>query len=122
MRSQSGSHMSPLCRHSQTCSMCSPPSRTVTVARARGAVVSRDWHVEKTDDRFLVSVEVHNRGDAAAAEVQVAAESQDAGGSFATEQTIDFLGGGETQQLTFVVPAATGTSDLRIAVTSFAKP
>lgn len=84
--------------------------------------VSPERTVERIGNQFFVSVEVVNRGDEAASAVEVAAEMTGAGGSTTATQVIDFLGGGETQQLTFVMPDDPVHAELVIEVRSFAEP
>ncbi len=84
--------------------------------------VSSERVVEQIGDRFLVSVEIVNRGDEAASAIEVAAEMVGTDGATSATQVIDFLGGGETQQLTFVMPDDPANAELVIEVRSFAKP
>ncbi len=84
--------------------------------------VSANRIVEQVDERFFVSIEIVNRGDRAASAVEVAAEMIGPQGTTSATQVIDFLGGGETQQLTFVLPDDPATAELVIEVRSFANP
>ena len=72
--------------------------------------------------RFYVAVDIINDGDEAAAEVQVTAELTIGGVTTSGEQVIDFLGGGESQSVTFVFTDDPATAELSISVTAFAAP
>jgi uncharacterized protein (TIGR02588 family) len=72
--------------------------------------------------QFLVPVDIVNHGDLAAAEVQVVAELTIDGVTSTGDQVVDFLGGGERQQLTFVFADDPGDGQLVISVTGFAEP
>jgi uncharacterized protein (TIGR02588 family) len=74
------------------------------------------------DGTFHVPVAVRNPGDRAAAEVQVAAELQLGGTTTTGDQTIDFLGAGETERLVFVFADDPASGALRVTVTGFAVP
>ena len=71
---------------------------------------------------FLVPVEIVNHGDLAAAEVQVVAELTVDGTTTSGDQVVDFLGGGESQQLTFVFADDPAGGELVITVTGYADP
>jgi uncharacterized protein (TIGR02588 family) len=73
-------------------------------------------------EQFLVPVEIVNRGDLAAAEVQVVAELTIGGTTTSGDQVVDFLGGGESQQLTFVFADDPADGELVITVTGYADP
>ena len=72
--------------------------------------------------QFLVPVDIVNHGDLAAAEVQVIAELTIAGETTTGDQVVDFLGGGERQQLTFVFSDDPADGELVISVTGYAEP
>jgi uncharacterized protein (TIGR02588 family) len=72
--------------------------------------------------QFLVPVEIVNHGDLAAAEVQVVAELTIGGTTTTGDQVVDFLGGGETQQMTFVFADDPADGELVITVTGYADP
>lgn len=74
------------------------------------------------DGRFYVAVDIVNDGDEAAAEVQVTAELTIGAVTTSGEQVIDFLGGGESQSVTFVFTDDPATAKLSISVTAFAAP
>lgn len=88
-----------------------PPEPVVTV----GATVDRDG-------LFHVPVAVDNRGDRAASNVQVTAELTVGSTTVETDQTIDFLGAGETEDLVFVFADDPAGGELTIAVAGFAAP
>ena len=67
-------------------------------------------------------VQVVNRGDDAAASVQVTAELR-VGSEVATgDLSIDFLGGSETQELVFVFRDDPSEGELTVEVVGFAQP
>jgi uncharacterized protein (TIGR02588 family) len=74
------------------------------------------------DDTYRVTVDVTNEGDRAAAGVQISATLSTGTGEESGDQTIDFLGGGETRTLVFLFTEDPAAGELDIAVTSFAKP
>ena len=78
--------------------------------------------IRQVGGQFLVPVDIVNHGDLAAAEVQVVAELTIDGDTTAGDQVIDFLGGGERQQLTFVFADDPADGELVIAVTGYAEP
>jgi len=73
-------------------------------------------------EQFLVPVSIVNRGDLAAAEVQVVAELTIDGATSSGDQVVDFLGGGESQELTFVFADDPADGELVISVTGYAEP
>jgi uncharacterized protein (TIGR02588 family) len=77
---------------------------------------------EQIGNQFLVPVDIVNQGDRAAAEVQVVAELTINGTTTSGDQVVDFLGGGETQELTFVFTDDPADGELVITVTGFAAP
>lgn len=84
--------------------------------------VGRIAEANEVDGQFLVPVEVVNRGDEAAASVQVTAELR-VGSEVATgDLSIDFLGGGETEELVFVFRDDPSEGELTIEVVGFAQP
>lgn len=85
-------------------------------------LAGRPGPVREIDGRFYVAVDVVNDGDEAAAEVQVTAELTIGGVTTSGEQVIDFLGGGESQSVTFVFTDDPATAELSISVTAFAAP
>ena len=76
----------------------------------------------RAGDQFFVTVEVVNRGDEAAAEVQVQAELTIHGETSTAEQVVDFLGRGESRRLTFVFDDDPADGELVTRVVSFAEP
>lgn len=71
---------------------------------------------------YHVPVEVRNEGDRAASSVQVSADLVVDGVSTSGDQTIDFLGAGETESLVFVFPDDPATGTLDVVVSGFAVP
>ena len=84
--------------------------------------VGRIAEANEVDGQFLVPVDVVNRGDEAAASVQVTAELV-IGSEIATgDLSIDFLGGGETEELVFVFRDDPTQGELTVEVVGFAQP
>jgi uncharacterized protein (TIGR02588 family) len=73
-------------------------------------------------EQFLVPIGIVNHGDLGAAEVQVVAELTIDGATSSGDQVVDFLGGGERQELTFVFAADPAEGELVISVTGYADP
>ena len=69
-----------------------------------------------------VTVEVTNEGDRAAAGVQISATLTTTDGEESGDQTIDFLGGGESRTVVFVFTGDPDAGQLDVAVTGFAVP
>lgn len=90
------------------------------VARNDPAAVSATVAgIDHRDDRFLVSVEVHNDGDRSATDVGVSA-TLDVDGTVTTgDDTIEFLAGGRTETIEFVFTDNPSAGDLTAAVTNF---
>jgi uncharacterized protein (TIGR02588 family) len=78
--------------------------------------------VSPVDGRFLVPVDVVNRGDFGASNVQVQAELTVDGTTTTADQVIDFLGRDESRRLTFVFTDDPSEGELEVGVTSFADP
>lgn len=77
---------------------------------------------ERRADVFVVPVEVTNQGDAAAENVQVAAELQLGEETFEADQVVDFLAAGETEELQFVFEDDPEDGELMVRVTGFSRP
>ncbi len=82
----------------------------------------RPGSVRQVGEQFFVPVEIVNRGDLGAAQVQVMAELTIDGNTTGGDQVIDFLGGGEIQELTFAFADDPADGELVITVVGFAKP
>lgn len=82
----------------------------------------RPGSVRQVGGQYFVPVEIVNRGDLGAAEVQVVAELTIDGNTTSGDQVIDFLGGGETQELTFVFTVDPADGELVVNVVGFAQP
>lgn len=89
---------------------------------AAAPIADRPGAVQEVNGQFFVPVEIVNRGDLGAAQVQVVAELTIEGNTTSSDQTVDFLGGGETQALTFIFAENPAEGDLTISVASFAEP
>ena len=85
-------------------------------------VVESGGEVTQVGAQFFVPVAVANRGDEAAAQVQVQSELTIAGETVTAEQVVDFLGRGESRQLTFVFDDDPAEGELVTRVISFAAP
>lgn len=78
--------------------------------------------VEERDGRFVVPVVVTNHGDATAQDVQVTATLTLDDGESTADQTIDFLAGGETEELEFVFEDDPSDGELDVVVGGYALP
>lgn len=78
--------------------------------------------IRQVGEEFFVPVEIVNHGDLAVSEVQVMAELTIDGVTTSGDQVVDFLGGGEHQELTFVFTDDPSAGELMISVTGFAEP
>jgi uncharacterized protein (TIGR02588 family) len=76
----------------------------------------------RVDSRFHVSVVVENRGDKAAAAVQVVASLVVGGETLEGDQTVDFLAGGDEEELVFVFDQNPDDGDLSVDVSGFTVP
>lgn len=73
--------------------------------------------------QVYVTGEVHNSGDETAEAVQVTAELTVEGQVVAEgEQSVDFLSGGETEQIVFVFDRALPTAEAELRVASYKVP
>jgi len=84
--------------------------------------VARVGRVRQVGDAFQVDVTVANAGDRTAAQVQVTAGLTLGDTTSTAEQTIDFLSGGEDEQVVFIFDDDPASGDLRVAVTGYAVP
>lgn len=75
--------------------------------------------IERRNDAFLVSVDVHNDGDRAATDVGVSAELDIDGDVTAADDSIEFLAGGRTETIEFLFPADPAAGELDVRITSF---
>lgn len=83
------------------------------------AVIRR---VSEREGRFHVEVEVENRGQQTAESVQVSGALVVGGDEQEGDQTIDFLSGGETEELEFVFDEDPADGELTVRVTGFLLP
>ena len=72
--------------------------------------------------QFVVPVEVTNRGDATAENVQVAATLEIGADKFEADQVVDFLAGGESAELEFVFDDDPQSGTLEVRVTGHSVP
>lgn len=96
---------------SQVAAPSTPPSPRVEVGT-----------VEERDGQFVVPVAVVNEGDATAANVQVTATLTTDDGESTADQTVDFLAGGEEQELEFVFEDDPVGGELVVRVGGYALP
>lgn len=79
------------------------------------AVVARTTHL---GDQYQVHVTVENKGDKAASNVQVVASLDDTEG----DQVVDFLAGGDSEELVFVFADDPAEGEFTVDVTGFTVP
>lgn len=79
------------------------------------AVVGQTTHI---GDQYQVQVTVENKGDKAASNVQVVASLGDTEG----DQVVDFLAGGDDEELIFVFNDDPSAGELEVEVTGFTVP
>jgi uncharacterized protein (TIGR02588 family) len=85
--------------------------------------VGRPEVVREVDGRRYVSAEVRNDGDETAEAVQVVAELSVDGEVVADgEQVVDFLSGGETQEIVFVFDTVAPDAEILLRVASYTVP
>ena len=77
---------------------------------------------ERVGDQFQVFVTVENRGDKAAAAVQVTASLEVDGETAEADQTVDFLAGDDEAELVFVFDGDPDDGELTVEVASFGVP
>ena len=91
--------------------------------RPAHVVVEQEGEIRRVGGQFYVPVIVTNRGGRTAENVQVLAElSRDGEVVEDGEQAVDFLAGGETEEVEFVFTEDPGTSQLLLRVGSYAVP
>ncbi|HVF32723.1 MAG TPA: hypothetical protein VM933_06790 [Acidimicrobiales bacterium] len=88
-----------------------PPAPTATTGE-----------VEERTGRFVVPVDVRNRGEATAAEVQVIATLVVDGQEAEADQVVDFLSGGEVEELEFVFDDDPRDGDLEVRIAGYQLP
>ena len=85
--------------------------------------VSRPEVLRQVDGQHYVSAEVRNDGDETAEAVQVVAELNVDGEVIADgEQSVDFLSGGETQEIVFVFDTMAADAEILLRVASYTVP
>jgi uncharacterized protein (TIGR02588 family) len=77
---------------------------------------------QRVGDGYHVAVTLKNKGDKAASAVQVTASLELGGETTESDQTVDFLAGGDTEDLVFVFGDDPETGKLDVAVGSFTVP
>jgi uncharacterized protein (TIGR02588 family) len=78
--------------------------------------------IEEVGDEFHVPVEVRNHGDAGATDVQVVAELTTDDDVIEADLLVDFLAGGERDELIFVFADDPGQGELVVRVAGFREP
>lgn len=91
-------------------------------SKAPPAPVAEPGTIEVRDDRYVVPVEVENRGERTAVDVQVRATLTIDGEEHEGEQRVDFLRGGEVEELEFVFEDDPADGELEVRVTGYALP
>ena len=86
------------------------------------APVAEPGIVEPRGDHYVVPVVVENRGERTAAEVQVHATLTIDGEEHDGDQVVDFLSGGEVEELEFVFDDDPTEGDLEVRVTGYGLP
>ena len=76
----------------------------------------------EADGFHHVEVAVTNHGDETAANVQVTADLEVDGETTTADQTIDFLAGGEAEDLVFIFEDDPADGELTVAVSGFGVP
>lgn len=85
--------------------------------------VGRPEVLRQVDGQRYVSAEVRNDGDETAEAVQVVAELSVDGEVVADgEQSVDFLSGGETQEIVFVFDTVAPDAEILVRVASYTVP
>lgn len=86
-------------------------------------VVRQDGPVRVDGGSFFVPVEVANEGEETAQNVQVLATlTSDDGTETTADQVVDFLAGGETEQLEFVFDEDPREGELEVSVNGYGVP
>lgn len=86
------------------------------------APVADIGRVERLGDRWGVHVVVTNEGDETAANVQVSAELTTDEATETGDLSVDFLAGGEEQELVFVFDTDPGDAETSVVVSGFEVP
>ncbi|MDP1793898.1 MAG: hypothetical protein Q8K63_07140 [Acidimicrobiales bacterium] len=77
---------------------------------------------KQVGERYEVSVSVKNRGDLAAEQVQVLASLEVDGETTEGDQVVDFLAGGDEEELVFYFDDDPDDGELTVDVTGFTVP
>ena len=77
---------------------------------------------EQRGEFYVVVVEVENRGDATAENIQVSASLETDEGTVEGDQTIDFLAGEETHEVEFLFEDNPSSGELDVRVTGYGIP
>ena len=77
---------------------------------------------QQVGDQFQVRVTVENKGDKAATAVQVVASLEVNGDTTEGDQVVDFLAGGDDEELVFVFADDPADGELSVEVTGFTVP
>lgn len=77
---------------------------------------------ERVGERYEVTVTIENRGDLAAEQVQVLASLDVDGETSEGDQVVDFLAGGDEEELVFYFDDDPDDGELTVEVTGFTVP
>ncbi|MEY2426294.1 MAG: hypothetical protein QOI61_1866 [Actinomycetota bacterium] len=77
---------------------------------------------QRVGDQFQVRVTVANKGDKAASNVQVVASLEHNGETTEGDQVVDFLAGGDEEELVYVFADDPDAGELSVEVTGFTVP
>jgi uncharacterized protein (TIGR02588 family) len=91
-------------------------------SKAPPAPVAEPGTIEARGDRFVVPVVVENRGGRTATDVQVRATLTVDGEEHEGDQLVDFLSGGESEELEFVFEDDPTEGVLEVRVTGYGLP
>lgn len=86
------------------------------------APVAEPGVIEARGDRYVVPVLVHNRGQRTATDVQVQATLTVDGEEHEGDLLVDFLSGGESEELEFVFEDDPTDGELEVRVTGYGLP
>lgn len=90
--------------------------------RPAAPVAHRDGPVREASGHYFVPVTLRNEGDTTAANVQVTAELTIGEETIEADQTVDFLAGGESEELEFVFAEDPEEGELEVRVTGYQVP
>lgn len=86
------------------------------------APVATVGEITEREGRYFVAVEVENRGVRTAEQVQIVATLTTDEGDVEGDQMVDFLSGGEVEELEFVFDDHPADGELTVRVSGYLKP